>query len=174
MEAHLVSHVSEHLISSLNFKPSSGTSSYVTAFRFVTFQAESGDLWSTSNRTIRFRLASSDFLDLESVRLHRTVHNTTTVTGSGPPLTGAVLTPILPGAMGLFQRARLYMSGALVEDIDEIGTHTALLERLKSSARKYNDAQESGHAYRGGATADAFNIDDETLQHIPAGAAKPS
>ena len=72
IEAHVVSHIQDHLISGLSFKPSSGLASHVTGARFVTFQAESGDLWSTANRTIRFRLASLDFLDMESIRLHIT------------------------------------------------------------------------------------------------------
>ena len=168
MEAHVVSHIQDHLISGLSFKTTGGTSNYLTASRFVLFQAESGDLWSTSNRTIRFRIASFDFLDMESVRLHMTVHNTTTVTAGGA---NAVLTPILP-AMGMFQRCRLYVAGALVEDIDNVGTLTAIMERLKSAPRRYNDAMESGHAMLGGTDAPSFNIDDETLTPMAAGTAR--
>jgi hypothetical protein len=61
MEAHVVSHIQDHLISSLNFKPNSGTSNYITANRLVRFLPESGDTWTTANRTIRFRLADSAF-----------------------------------------------------------------------------------------------------------------
>ena len=115
MEAHVVSHIQDHLISGLSFKPTSGTANYVTSSRMVRFLPSSGDTWTTSNRTIRFQLASADMLDLESIRLGMTIYNTTTVTGTATP---AALTPILPGGMGLFQRARLYIAGALVEDIE--------------------------------------------------------
>ena len=168
MEAHVVSHIQDHLISGLSFKPSGATANYVTSSKFVTFRAESGDLWSTANRTIRFRLADSSFIDLESIRLHVTVHNTTTVTAGGAP---AALTPILP-AIGMFQRARLYCAGSLVEDIDNVGTLTAMLERLKSSSRRQNDALESGHAMTGGVTAGPFNIDNESLTAMAAGTAR--
>ena len=168
MEAHVVSHIQDHLISSLAFKPSSGTANYVLASRFVRFLPESGDTWTTANRTIRFRLADSAFIDMQSIRLGMTVYNNTTVTAGG---TAAAVTPILP-AMGMFQRCRLYIAGSLVEDIDNCGTLTAVLERLKSSARRYNDALESGHAMLGGATAAAYNIDDESLTPIGAGQAR--
>ena len=168
MEAHVVSHIQDHLLSSLSFKPSSGTANYVNSSKFVRFLPESGDTWTTANRTIRFRLADSSFIDMESIRLGMTVYNSTTVTAGGA---NAVLTPILP-AMGMFQRCRLYIAGSLVEDIDNVGTLTAMLERLKSSARRYNDAMESGHAMLGGATAAAYNIDDESLQPIAAGTAR--
>ena len=68
MEGHVISHARDHLISSLNFK-AGNSAAYVQAARLVRFLPESGDTWTTANRTIRFRLASADFLDLESVRL---------------------------------------------------------------------------------------------------------
>ena len=169
MEAHVVSHIQDHLISSLNFKPNSGTSNYITSSRYVRFLPESGDTWTTANRTIRFRLADSAFIDMESIRMGMTIHNTTTVTAGGAD---AALTPLLPGGIGLFQRCRLYVAGALVEDIDNVGTLTAMLERLKSSARRYNDALESGHAMLGGGNTASYNVDDESLTPIAAGTAR--
>ena len=168
MEAHVVSHIQDHLISSLAFKPSSGTANYVLASRFVRFLPESGDTWTTANRTIRFRLADSAFIDMESIRLGMTVYNNTTVTAGGA---AAGLTPLGP-AMMMFQRCRLYIAGSLVEDIDNVGSLTAMLERLKSSARRYNDAMESGHAMTGGATTAAYNVDNESLTAIGAGEAR--
>ena len=168
MEAHLVWHLQDHFTSGLSFKPSSGIANHVASSKFVTFQAESGDLWSTSNRTIRFRLADSSCINMESIRLHMTIHNTTTVTADGAP---AALTPILL-PMGLYQRCRLYVAGSLVEDIDNVGTLTAMLESLKSSSRRYNDAMESGHAMTGGTHAASFNIDDESLTPMAAGTAR--
>ena len=167
MQAHVVSHIQDHLLSSLSFKPGGGTANYVNSSKFVRFLPESGDTWTTANRTIRFRLADSSFIDMESLRLGMTVYNTTTITDGA----AAALTLILP-AMGMFQRCRLYIAGSLVEDIDNVGTLTAMLERLKSSARRYNDAMESGHAMLGGADAASFNIDNESLQPIAAGAAR--
>ena len=69
MEAHVVSHIFDHLISSLNVKQNGGTGNYITANRLVRFLPESGDTWTTANRTIRFRLADSAFIDMESIRL---------------------------------------------------------------------------------------------------------
>ena len=168
MEAHVVSHISDHLISSLNFKPSSGTSNYITSSRLVRFLPESGDTWTTANRTIRFRLADSAFIDMESIRLGMTIHNTTVVTAGGA---NAALEPLLP-AMAMFQRCRLYVAGALVEDIDNCGTLTAMMERLKSAPRRYNDAMESGHSMLGGVNAASCNIDNESLTPIAAGTAR--
>ena len=168
MEAHVVSHIQDHLISSLSFKPGSGTANYVSASKFVRFLPESGDTWTTANRTIRFRLADSAFIDMESIRLGMTVYNNTTVTAGGA---NAALTPSGP-AMMMFQRCRLYIAGSLVEDIDNVGTLTAMLERLKSSARRYNDAMESGHSMLGGSSAASYNVDDESLTPIAAGEAR--
>ena len=165
MDGHAVSHISDHLISSLAFKPSSGTANYVTAARFVRFLHESGDTWTTANRTIRFRLADSAFIDMQTIRLGMTIHNQSVDNAHS---TAAALTPILP-AMGMFQRCRLYIAGALVEDIDNVGTLTCVLERLKSSARRYNDAMESEHAMIGGPT---YEIDNEDLVTIGAGDAR--
>jgi hypothetical protein len=170
MEAHVVSHIQDHLISSLSFKTSSGTANYVLASRFVRFLPESGDTWTTANRTIRFRLADSAFVDLESIRLGMTVHNGSTMNGSNGQ-TSAALEPILP-AIGMFSRCRLYIAGSLVEDIDNVGTLTAVMERLKSSARRYNDALESGHAMLGGGSSASYNIDNESLTPIGAGEAR--
>ena len=80
--------------------------------------------------------------------------------------------PILihTGDFGLFQRARLYCTRSLVEDIDNIGTLTSMLERLKSSSRRYNAAMESGHAMLGGDAT--FNIDDESLTPMAARTAR--
>jgi hypothetical protein len=164
----VVSHIQDHLISSLNFKPNSGTSNYITANRLVRFLPESGDTWTTANRTIRFRLADSAFIDMESIRLGMTIHNTTVVTAGGA---NAALEP-LTSAMGMFQRCRLYVAGALVEDIDNCGTLIAMLERLKSAPRRYNDAMESGHSMLGGVNAAAYNIDNESLTPIAAGTAR--
>ena len=52
-------------------------------------QTESGDAWTVNNRTIRFRLADSSFIDMESIRLGMTIQNTTIVTGAA----AARLTP---------------------------------------------------------------------------------
>ena len=172
MEAHVVSHIQDHLISSLAFKPSSGTANYVLSSKFIRFLPESGDTWTTANRTIRFRLADSAFIDMESIRLGMTVFNSSTVTASNGA-TAASLTPITP-AIGMFQRCRLYIAGSLVEDIDCVGTLTAMMERLKSSARRYNDALESGHAMTGGssiAVPGGYNVDNESLTPITPGAA---
>ena len=167
MEAHVVSHVEDHLISSLSFKPGSGTANYVTGARFVRFLPESGDAWTVNNRTIRFRLADSAFIDMESIRLGMTVQNTTTVTANGQ---NAVLTPIAP-PMAMFQRCRLYVAGALVEDIDSCGTLTVLLERLKSMTRRYDDAMEA-HPMLGGADAASYNFDNETYTPLAANTAR--
>ena len=105
---------------------------------------------------------------MESIRLGMTIHNTTDVTAGGA---NAALEPLLP-AMAMFQRCRLYVAGALVEDIGNCGTLTTMMERLKSAPRRYNDAMESGHSMLGGGTANHYNIDNKSLTPIAAGTAR--
>ena len=164
----MVSHTVDGLISGLTFKPNGHTANYILANRQIRFLPESGDTWTTANRTIRFRLADSAFVDLESIRLGMSIYNTTTVTAGGG---AADLEPIVP-AVGMFSRVRLYLAGSLVEDIDGCGTLTSILERLKSSSRRSNDAMESGHPMTGGTNAASFNVDNESLAPIPAGEAR--
>ena len=119
---------------------------------------------------------------MESHHLGMTVFNSTTNTTAiaATALLPAVaaganvaLTPILP-AMEMFQRCKHYIAGSLVEDIDNCGTLTGILGRLQSSARRYSDAMESGHAMPWSVAEDVehFNIDDEALTPIAAGAAR--
>ena len=103
---------------------------YWVHVKFVCFPSQR-NTWTTANRTLRFSIASSDFLDMESLRLGMTVYNTTTVTATGADV---ALEPIGP-ARAMFSRLRLFVSGALVEDIAEVGTLTCMLERLKNSGR---------------------------------------
>ena len=116
LDAHAIAHLEDHLISGLQFKSSSGASNYVTASRYVTFNPEGGSMWNTSDRTLRFRLADSFFIDLQSLRLAYTLHNTsfTNSTNVGRPIT-----PLLGGPMAIFSTCRRFLAGALVEDISE-------------------------------------------------------
>jgi hypothetical protein len=58
-----------------------------------------------------------------------------------------------------------------VEDIDNCGTLAAMLERMKNTDRRYNDAQKSEHTMLGGASASACNVDDETSTPLAADSA---
>lgn len=175
MEVHVTSHSFYHLISSLNLSPKGNSANYILSRSDVKFLPESGNTWSSSNRTIRFRISDSSFLDLASIRLGMTVYNTTVTTGT---TTGVPLTPILP-AIGMIQRARIYLSAALVEDVDNVSTFTAIFERLKNSGRRANDALESGHSMVGAVadtnaavTAENYDVDNESLVPIAAGQAR--
>ena len=139
MEVHTQTSIEDHLISSLNFKASSGTASYVTASRMVRYFCESGDTFGPNNRTIRFRLNDAAFLDLESLRLGMTIHNNTGLSVDGTPMP---LEPI-SNPLAMFSRCRAYVAGQLVEDITECGTVAVLLERLKSTNRRFNDSYEN-------------------------------
>ena len=143
MEVHSQTSLEDHLVSSLNFRHGN-TASYITASRMVRYFCESGDTFGVNNRIIRFRLNDAAFLDLESLRLGMSIHNNTTVTANG---NAAALEPI-SSPLAMFSRCRIYCSGQLVEDITECGTVAVLLERLKSTSRRFNDAFEN-HAMTG-------------------------
>ena len=115
MEGHITSSVSDHLISGLDFRAGSGSANYVQQSRFVRFQAESGNKFSsTSSRVIRFRLSDSCYLDPTSVRLCFTLQNLSQADN---------LTPVTPPG-ALFSRLRMFAGGQLCEAVSY--THLTL------------------------------------------------
>ena len=75
MESVISTQVEDGLLSALSFKHPGQLASYITESRMTSFQAESGDRFSTSARQIRFRLLDPNFIEASSHRIQFDINN---------------------------------------------------------------------------------------------------
>ena len=132
MEAYLTGASSDQLLEGLSFKAPS-SAQYVQTSRFVQYFPESGNTFdAVSSKVIRFRLADHGFFESPSAKLRFPIINQS----------GDMITPIA-APLSMFRRARLFCSGQLVEDIQELPNQASLRDRLLPNARRINNSIEA-------------------------------
>ena len=141
MEAHVQSKHQDELLPSMCYA-SAPTASYIESRRMVRFRPASGGRFSPSQRTIRFNLQDHCWLEPSSVRLQFQLNNL--------DATNALVPVAHP--MSMFTNIKLYASGQIVENSEELCPLAISLDKLKPYVRRVNDSmmshtlkQGSGH-----------------------------
>ena len=143
MEAHVQGKHQDELLPSMRYD-SEPTASYIESSRMVRFRPSAGDRYSPQQRTLRFNLQDHCWVEPSSVRLQFTLNN----------LEALGLNPI-GHPLCMFQSAKLFAGGQLVEQFEELGPLATILDKLKPYRRRVNDSMLSHPIANGNGAGDA-------------------
>ena len=101
--------------------------------RQVRWRAQAGDRFSDAAKTIRFNLADDCWLQSHTLRLQFSITNTHA---------SAVLTPVAH-PMAMFENVRLYISGQVAENIDNVTVLGNLMDLFKPVSRRVAESMET-------------------------------
>ena len=132
VEQHIQTNITDSLVPGLDFRGGVPSVEYVKSSKLVIWRADAGDRFSQSARQLRFRLVDDCWLQSGTVRLQVTLNNLGT-------------DPLQPRAdpLAMFTAARLYMGGQLVEDIQELGVVSVMLDYFKPLGRRQDDNMQN-------------------------------
>ena len=139
VEQHIQTNITDSLVPGLDFRGGVPSAEYVKSSKLVRWRAEAGDRFSQAARQLRFRLVDDCWLQSGTVRLQVTLNN---LAAGGQNGTDNPLQP-RTDPLGMFSSARLYMGGQLVEDIQELGVVSVMLDYFKPLNRRLNDSMQN-------------------------------
>ena len=141
MEQHVQSKHQDELLPSMR-SDSEPTASYIESCRMVRFRPAAGDRYSPQQRTIRFNLQDHCWLEPSSVRLQFQLNNLDAANHLIP----------IAHPMSMFSNIKVFASGQLCENVEEVGVIANILDKLKPYVKRVNDSmmshtliQGSGH-----------------------------
>jgi len=136
MEAHVAAS-EDVLVNSLEFKVGK-SGSYITDSKSIRFPCESANRFSpTSQRLLRFRLTTPNWLDPLTVRLAFDLRN---LDAANP------VQLLSTKGITLFNRMRVIAGSTVVEDIDYLARYVSMWDRLKPVGRIMNEMILNGGA----------------------------